>query len=327
MEEVKKKRGRPKKIEVPEENQNFIKASREKPIKSASKNTKTKIVWDVPKTDYPQFFDKRLSYEITGYRPITDTEGLDFNPSWFTEARDTYLRTGKYCAYRYQSKPYTDFWSEQYRRCREGYTSHGYTVTGFNYYYLNFYQLPNIDVDKAGSGRSESFPKFLVFQYEYFHYFELCRIYKKDCCLMKSRGVGFSEINASICACIYNCYRNSKCLITASHINYLEKSLDKAWSALNFANEHTQRGFAKLRQVKDTYTLKRASTIIKDQNGIPAEVGWKSQIEGIVADTDAKIRGDRIDLLIYEEAGSNPVLRKSYIKGKALIYIGVLSLG
>jgi hypothetical protein len=52
-----------------------------------------------------------------------------------------------------------------------------------------------------------------------------------------------------------------------------------------------------------------------------------SEIEGVVADTDAKIRGDRVDLLVYEEAGSNPVLRKSYIKGKALIYIGGAKFG
>lgn len=47
-----------------------------------------------------------------------------------------------------------------------------------------------------------------------------------------------------------------------------------------------------------------------------------SMIEGIVADKDSKIRGDRVDLLIFEEAGSNPNLRKSYIKGNALVEIG-----
>ena len=79
---------------------------------------------------------------------------MDFDPSWFTVARDTYIRTGKYCSYRIYSKPYNDFWHEEYRRCREGYTVNGYTITGPNYYYLNYYQLPNIDVEIAGSGRS-----------------------------------------------------------------------------------------------------------------------------------------------------------------------------
>jgi len=47
-----------------------------------------------------------------------------------------------------------------------------------------------------------------------------------------------------------------------------------------------------------------------------------SQIEGIVADDDSKIRGDRADLLIFEEAGHNKNLRKSFIKGEALVSVG-----
>ena len=333
MEEVKRKRGRPKKVKLPEEIKTLVQEVKqeqkpdlikvEEPVPEPEKSSE----WDVPKGEYIKFFDKRLSYELTGYKPITETQGLDFDPSWFTVARDTYIRTGKYCSYRIYSKPYNDFWHEEYRRCREGYTVNGYTLTGPNYYYLNYYQLPNIDVEIAGSGRSQIFPKFLVFQYEFFHYFEICRREKKDVCLMKSRGIGFSEINAAICACIYNCFRNSKCMITTSLSNYLEKSLDKVWNALSFANEHTQGGLAKLRQAKDTQFLKRASTLVKDSNGITSETGWMSQIEGVVAETDAKIRGDRIDLLVYEEAGSNSVLRKSYIKGKALIYIGGTKFG
>ena len=78
---------------------------------------------------------------MTGYKPITADKGLDFNPDWFTVARDAYLRTGKYTEFRMHSKPYNDFWEEEYRRCREGYTVNGYTITGPNYYYLNYYQI------------------------------------------------------------------------------------------------------------------------------------------------------------------------------------------
>lgn len=196
MEQPKKKRGRPKKVKLPEEIQTLIKEVESKveivptqePIETQVSNE-----WDVPKSEYIKFFDKRLSYELTGYKPITKDKGLDFSPDWFTVARDTYLRTGKYTEYRFKSKPYNDFWKEEYRRCREGYTVNGYTVTGPNYYYLNYYQLPNIDVEIAGSGRTAIFPKFLVFQYEFFHYLEICRRQKKDVCLMKARGVGQTE--------------------------------------------------------------------------------------------------------------------------------------
>ena len=338
MEEVKKKRGRPRKTQLPEEIQKIIddvqattstKEHEEflETVREMKQERQHGFKWDVTKDDQIHFFDKRLSYELTGYRPITDKKGLDFDPKWFTQARETYLATGHYTDYRFRTKAYDEFWDEEYRRCKYGYTVNGYTVPGPYYYYLNYYQLPNIDVEKAGSGRSAIFPKFLVFQYEFFHYFELCRTLKKDVCLMKSRGIGFSEINAAICACIYNCFSNSNCMISANNKNYLDKSLDKVWGALDFANDNTDGGMAKLRQAKNTQYLKRASTLQKDQNGIEKEVGWKSQIEGVIADTDAKIRGDRVDLLVYEEAGSNPVLRKSYIKGKALIYIGGSKFG
>ena len=57
-----------------------------------------KIKWDVTKDQKIDFFDPNLSYELTGYRPITQTKGLDFKPEWFTEARDAYKRTGHYCS-------------------------------------------------------------------------------------------------------------------------------------------------------------------------------------------------------------------------------------
>jgi len=42
----------------------------------------------------------------------------------------------------------------------------------------------------AGSGRNESFPGFLSKQYEFFHYFELCKVLKKDVCLFKATPFG-----------------------------------------------------------------------------------------------------------------------------------------
>jgi hypothetical protein len=38
-----------------------------------------------------------------------------------------------------------------------------------------------------------------------------------------------------------------------------------------------------------------------------------SQITGIIADKPSKIRGDRVDLLVYEEAGSWEGLIKAFI--------------
>lgn len=332
MEEVvKKKRGRPRKNPVPElpqEIQSIVDEVQEKQeqlqqeIKEIQKpQNHREDHWDVKIGDEIEYFDKRLSYEITGYRPITETEGLDFNPEWFLEARNAKIATGHYTSYYFGSKAYRDFWNEEYKRCREGMTVNGYTVPGTYYYFLNYYQLPQTEVKKLGTSRQDIYPEFYTAQYEFFHYFELCKVLKKDCGLFKARGVGFSEINAAICNQIYNCFPNSVCMLTANMQNYVDKSLDKIWGGMTFANDNTDGGFFKLRQVMDKAMAKKAS-YYKIVNGQKVEAGWGSLIEAIVADNDRKIRGDRVDLLLYEEAGSNPVLRQSYIKGNALVEIG-----
>lgn len=257
---------------------------------------KRKPLWDIKIDDNIEFFDARLSYQLTGYKPINKTEGLDFNPEWFTEASQTYLRTGHYCKSR--GKAYNDFWKQEYERCINGYTVNGYTITGDHYFFLNYYQLNNTaDTKKAMSSVQKTFPNFIVAQYEYFHYLELCKRLRKNCCLMKARAIGFSEINASITDCFYSVNRNSTAIIVANEERKLVPTLNKAWDELSFLNYNTDGGFFKLRQVIDKATHKKASRF-EMINGQKVEVGFGSQIIGIVADSPDKVRGYRCGLLI-----------------------------
>ena len=338
MEEIKKKRGRPRKNpvpEIPQEIQSIIEEVQQKQeelqqqIEEELPENKVEHregIWDVKIGDPIEYFDKRLSYEITGYRPITETQGLDFNPEWFTEARDTYLKTEHYCSFYPGSKFYRDFWNEEYNKCRNGVTINGYTITGFNYYFLNYYQLPNTEQEKAGDSRSIIFPKFFVYQYEFFHYFELCRVLRKNIAIMKNRGCGASEMNASIFDCFFNCFKNSKCLLTAFDSSYVTLTLDKIWNGISFTDDNTDGGMLKLRQVINTATKKR-STYYKVVNGQKIETGFGSQIEGSVVDKDRKMRGDRVSLLFLEEAGSNPILETSFIKAEELVTVGGNKIG
>lgn len=145
--------------------------------------------WDVKKDDPIEYFDSTLSYELTGYRPVNETQGLDFDPNWFTEAKQCKINTGQYCPYKEGTKKHIDFWKEQYRLCNEGMTSHGYTITGDNYFFLNFYRLKDVQVNTAGGGRQVGFPSFFSKQYEYFHYIDLCRKTGHDVIALKARGV------------------------------------------------------------------------------------------------------------------------------------------
>ena len=272
--------------------------------------------WDVKIGEAIEYFDPELSYELTGYRPISMTKGLDFDPTPFKEVGQVYEDTGKYCTFLPGSKLFVDFWTEQMKRCIEGYTVGRYTVTGDNYFWLNFYRIPNAKgVGKAGSGRAETFPDFFSKQYEYFHYIDICERCGYDVGALKARGVGFSEVAACLGVRTYTTTKGSRSLYTASAEKFVKDVLEKAWLQLEFLNTETQGGFKRLRMKKDTDMIKRASKVTKEGT----EYGHMATIQGVVADTARKLRGGRVERLLFEEAGSNPILVTAYNQSEALV--------
>lgn len=280
--------------------------------------------WDVPLSEEIQYFDPELSYELTGYRPITMDQSLDFNPDDFREMAIIYNTTGRYTEYPKGRKLYNDLWDREYDRCENGLTIGKYRLTGDHYFFLNYYRMDIINEDAiAGAGRSEAFPGFLSKQYEFFHYVEMAEKLHKDICILKARGIGLSEIVASLAVRPYTTHRGYKVLLTCSADTKLTPLKNKCWKNLDWLNTHTNGGMRHARLVVNNADTKRAS--LKTPDGI--EYGWGSEINSVVADTSDKIRGDRIDRLIYEEAGSNKNLTESWIKGDALVALGGFHFG
>lgn len=273
--------------------------------------------WDIRKEDKIEFFDPTLSYEITGYRPISKTQGLDFNPEWFIAARRQFEKTGKYCPHLYRSKRYNEFWAEEYKRCKYGYTVNGYTLTGDNYFFLNYYQLPLADESKAsGEGLNRGFPIFFESHYRFFHYLQLCRVLHKHAALMKARSIGFSEINASLSARMYSIIRGSRVMITCFNDTFLKTTFSKFDNAITFLNTNTNGGMFKPRLIDKE--LHKKSGFQKKVNGQFEDDGYKSEVIGINGSKPSNIRGDRVDLLIFDEAGSWPNLTTAVIQGQEL---------
>ena len=273
--------------------------------------------WDVTINDEIEYFDPTLSYELTGYRPIDEERGLDFKPEWFTEAAQFKIKENVYCLHPPGSRLYRDFWTEEYRRCKHGYTVNGYTLTGDHYFFLNFYILKGMGVSKAGGGRTIEFPSFFSKQYEYFHYVELCERLGCDSIALKSRGVGFSEIAASLGVRPYTTTKNYNVLYTAFKSHFLDKLLEKCWFQLDNLNNNTEGGMRRVRQKLNNKREKRASIVSRSGE----ERGRMSQITGIVADKPENVRGDRLDRLFFEEAGSDKVLMTKYIQSRPLVEI------
>ena len=280
--------------------------------------------WDVPLSEEIHYFDPELSYELTGYRPITMDQGLDFNPDDFREMAIIYNTTGRYTEYPRGRKLYNDLWDREYDRCENGLTIGKYRITGDHYFFLNYYRMDVINEDAiAGAGRSESFPSFLSKQYEWFHYVEMAEKLHKDACALKARGVGWSEMTASMAVRPYTTHRGYHILLTCASDFKLTPLKNKCWKNLDWLNTHTSGGMRHVRLAVNNVDTKRAS--IKAPDG--TEYGWMSEINSVVADTADKIRGDRLDRLVYEEAGSNKNLTESWIKGDALVALGGFHFG
>lgn len=276
--------------------------------------------WDVKKEDKISYFDPELSYELTGYRPITKTKGLDFNPEWFIQTRKQFEKTGKYCQHLPGSKRYNEFWKEEYQRCKYGMTINGYTITGDNYFFLNFYQLPLADESKAsGEGLNRGFPIFFESHYRFFHYLQMARTLHKHAALMKARSIGFSEINASLSTRLYHIIRNSRTMITCFNDNFLKGTFSKVDSAMTFLNSYTQGGMFQPRLTDKE--LEKKSGYQEKVNGQYEDFGFKSTVIGINGSKPSNIRGDRVDLLIYDEAGTWPDLTTAVIQGQELCEI------
>ena len=280
--------------------------------------------WDVPIDEEIKYFDPELSYELSGYRPLTMEQGLDFDPEPFIVPAKTFLKNGSYTEYPPGTKPFRDYWEEQKKRCIEGYTVGTYTITGDHYFFLNFYhmQLANTNSESKTTGRNEGFSSFVAKQYEFFHYVKICELLGYDVCVLKCRGVGLSEILASMGVRPFITTRRFRTMFTTYGQDQLTPVLDKCWTQLDWLNLNTGGGMKRSRQKIDNMFVKRASVVVDG-----SETGRYSEIEGIISDKPGKVRGQRTERLIYDEAGSHKYLIKCWIQGDALVTLGGVKIG
>lgn len=257
-------------------------------------------------------------WHLSDYKPLSER----FNPDWFRPAAiDQEKNKGKYTTAPFGTKAFRDYWDVQMHRCKYGYKTHGFFCPGDLYYFLNFYILPvpKEDPETGEPIREDDHPMFWEIHYAFAHYVEWGRKLKQDGVCLKPRGVGWSEYVASMGNNLYNTKKRSVTSYLASNEDYLLKDgiLSKAWFNLDWINENTQGGFKQLRQKQDSKLHKRASML----NSEGSEFGWRSEIIAKIVDRPDKVRGNRTDLLVFEEAGSFKHLVKSISTSRALTEI------
>lgn len=117
-----------------------------------------------------------------GYRQgdvIRADDGTWINSDVFREEAIRFMTTGRYCSDPKGSHSYRDYWTEQLRRCVEGYEVAGEKITGHHYSYLNFSQIqivedPEDDTVKI-SKKVTKMPDFWDGDYDYYWAIEIAK--------------------------------------------------------------------------------------------------------------------------------------------------------
>lgn len=76
----------------------------------------------------------------------------------------------------------------------------------------------------------------------------------------------------------------------------------------------------RLRQIEDSALCKR-SGFYRNINGQKVADGFQSSVSGVIGKDPGNIRGDRVDLLIYDECGSWVGLTTAIIQGQELVEV------
>lgn len=258
------------------------------------------------------------------------------NTQYFREAAmNFYKNGGRYTTAPRGSRDYFEFWEEEDRRCREGYSVGDLWIPGRYYFYLNYCPMHKVPdhialamlaeakdkkgrISKRTAEKVFELPRFWEVHYEWsmfrhiaWHGGEFMGIQSpggQHICCTKTRGAGWSYIEAADGVYNFNFIKGSKSYYFAGIEAYLtgDGILTKVQPMLDWINEHSPY-WKQNRQKKSTIMHQKATFI--DEFGV--EKGAGSEIIGQVVDNPNKTRGKRGRKIVFEEGGSFPNLKSA----------------
>lgn len=291
---------------------------------------------------------------------IRNPEGIWINTECFREEGLAFEKNKYYTPEAWGSPAWMEYWQEQLKRCREGYTVGGAHITGHHYFYLNFTQIMltkekgnDEQVIKYGKKNKASktavCPDFWDGDYNYFHCLDIasngCTEEEYDKLRLnvvldpkylgggyhmivgKARRKGYSYKNAAICANIYNSVPDSLVIIGAYDKKFLypRGTMGMTSRFIDFLNANT--GWRKAREFVDKQEHRKAS-YKSFHSGVPIEKGYMSEIIALTfQDNPDAARGKDAKLILFEEAGKFNNLKDSYMATKESLEDGAFVTG
>ena len=222
-----------------------------------------------------------------------------------------------------ESVSYQEYWEEQIHRCKNGYKPKGMDrITGKHYYYLNFYRILGNSGEESGNRKTLIAPWYRDLDKLYFDTFEQCKDEQKGMIVIKARDKGFSYMNSALCAHEYTFYPYNEVGIAAGLQVTADSFFDKVKKGLNAQHNNFKHSV-----LKDTSDVVKSGYKQKTKDGKWNIGGYQSAIHCRTMSNPEVFKGERLSVMIFEEAGEFKELLNAYMSSKACFMDGNIQFG
>ena len=234
---------------------------------------------------------------IKGYAPIVNEGVPDLSPD---------------------SIAFKEFWDEEIKRCKEGFKPKGLErITGKHYYYLNYYKILGSAGEKGNSRKTLISPWYRDMDKIYFDLFDRCKKEGKGMIVIKARDKGFSYMNSGILAHENTFFPYNHVGVAAGLQVTATSFFDKVKAGLNNQSSNFRHSI-----LKEGDEVLKSGYKIKNKDGKWGTGGFHSVIHCRTMSNPEVYKGERLAVMVFEEAGEFKELLNAYMSSKACFMDG-----
>jgi hypothetical protein len=243
----------------------------------------------------------KIKFDPQKYRPVPNNGHPELNPD---------------------SVAYQEYWARETQRCIDGFKPKGMKkISGKYYFYLNYYKILGND-GTSGNRKTLIHPWYRAMDHEYFDTIEVCKDEGKGMIVIKARDKGFSYMNSGAVAHEYTFFPFNDVGVAAGLQATADAFFDKTKKGLNGIHPNFKHSV-----LKDTDGIMRSGYKQKNKDGKWEIGGYQSTIICRTMDNPEVFKGERVSLMVFEEAGEFKKLKNAYMSSKACFMDGDLQFG
>lgn len=220
------------------------------------------------------------------------------------------------------SLAYQEYWEEEMHRCMHGFKPPGGEwIPGNYYWYLNYYMILGNDGTESNR-KTLIHPWYRKMDQEYFALFDRCKKEQKGMIVIKARDKGFSYMNTALVAHEFTFYPHSEVGVAAGLQVTANSFFDKVKKGLMNQHPNFRHGW-----LKDTKDVLKSGYKSKNKDGRWEVGGYQSAIHARTMDDPEVFKGERLSVMIFEEAGEFKRLKNAYMSSLACFMDGSVQYG